>query len=287
MMYASSAIEIEPHRPEGQAPTLEPIPQLSTAFARCPHTSAIYNLAGRFLAYEGDYFLDEYRAQYGRTYLEDEAHIRKLARSRLDLLQSVCGEARGRRLLEPGCATGFFLDEARQRGFETRGLEVSEFAAGYARETLGLDVRAANFLATDLEPESADVIAAFYVLEHFAAQRTVFQKISDTLTLGGCFVFALPSVNGPLFEYDPGGWERSHPADHFVDYSPASLRRTLALYGFELLRTRPASFHPNRARGWKGSKLFRPLYPWYARARSYGDTFEGVAVLRRRIKKPC
>ena len=45
------------------------------------------------------------------------------------------------RLLDVGCGHGLLLDEARKRGYETVGLELSREAARYARETLGLDVR--------------------------------------------------------------------------------------------------------------------------------------------------
>src|SRR6202007_1451375 len=51
-------------------------------------------------------------------------------------------EALGQRgdLLEIGCAYGYFLDEARRRGWRVRGVEPSEHAARYAIDELGLEV---------------------------------------------------------------------------------------------------------------------------------------------------
>lgn len=259
--------------------------KLGPDYGVCPRSGAVYYLAAESKTYEGDYFLSEYAAQYGRTYVEDESHLRDLARRRLSLpgspvQQSTNDSAEDRpRLLEIGCAAGFFLDEARRAGYRCEGLEVSEFAADYGRQQLNLEIQTASFLDVPLEAEAYDVIAAFYVIEHFAQQRTVFQKIADALKPGGAFLFAVPSTNGPLFEYDPNQWQSTHPSDHHADYSPASLRKLLPAYGLTCGAIRPASYHPARARGWKGW-LPAPLYRGYVKMLAYGDTIEGVARKR-------
>ncbi len=274
---------------------LRPSERLGPDYGVCPVSGTVYYLKAEAKTYEGDYFLAEYAAQYGRTYVEDEGHLRELARKRLALLgdgvaanritkpsakysrtQSEVTPATAPRLLEIGCAAGFFLDEARSAGFRCEGLEVSSFAAQYGREQLGLEIKTASFLDTTLETAAYDLVAAFYVIEHFAEQRSVFEKIAGALKPGGAFLFAVPSTNGPLFEYSPGGWRSTHPSDHHADYSPASLRRVLPEYGMRLERVRPASYHPDRARGWKGA-LPAALYRAYANAFAYGDTIEGVA----------
>ena len=243
-------------------------------------SGTIYYLAAETRSYEGDYFLEEYAAQYGRTYIEDEEHLRMLARRRL-ALPGVLPEsgAASARLLEVGCAAGFFLDEARKLGFVPEGLEISEYAAQYGRDTLGLEIQARAFLDVELEPAAYDVVAAFYVVEHFARQRTVFEKIAAALRPGGRFVFALPSCYGPLFEYSPEQWQSTHPTDHHADYSPRALRVVLQQYGLELHAVRPASYHQQRAKAckaWWPNWLYRRFADW----RAYGDTLEGVAIRR-------
>ncbi len=261
--------------------------------SRCPHTGhplllrdppgegfllseegVVYAREARSLEYGADYFLEEYRNQYGRSYLEDEPKLRQLARSRLSLLSPLVQPPA--RLLEIGAATGFFLDEARQAGYRCEGVEISPFASRYARENLGLDVRTGSFLDLPLEG-SFQVVAAFYVLEHFADQRRLFSRISSLLAPGGVFLFALPSTHGPLYRRSIREWRESHPADHFADYSPRSLRKILPLYDMELASVRPASYHPERAGAlWEHAPL-SSLYKFFARWREYGDTMEGVA----------
>ena len=178
------------------------------------------------------------------------------------------------RVLEIGCALGFFLSEASRLEYDALGLDVSEFAVEHARDVLGQNARREDFLQAEFT-ETYDVIAAFYALEHFAEQKEAFRKIASLLRPGGIFAFALPSTHGPLFERSPERWEETHPVDHFADYSPASLKKILPLYGLRLLEARPASYHPERAGGiWK---RLPALYRLYAKFACYGDTMEGIA----------
>lgn len=259
--------------------SVEPIPhpRLTGDYVCCPQTGAIYYRKARQLDYNDRYFLVEYERQYGRTYIEDEPNLREMSRRRLNRLRKYKQTGR---LLELGCATGFFLDEARTAGFKVEGIEVSNFAARYAREKLGLQVESRSILQREGD-SLFDVIAAFYVIEHLPEQKSLFASIARLLKPGGYFLFALPGTHGPTFHCDPEKWMNTHPADHFVDYSPQSLRNVAGLYGMRLKAAWPASYHPDRACGWMGLRVLRPLYPWLARRRCYGDTFEGILMKSR------
>ena len=97
-------------------------------------------------AYEADESLHRARA---RDYLEDlTAHAASTGT-----------------LLDVGCATGFFLDEARQSGWQVRGCEVSEWAATYAQRRFGLDVVMAPFPTPLLGPQRYDAVTFLNVFE--------------------------------------------------------------------------------------------------------------------------
>lgn len=247
----------------------------------------LYSLRAAALSYEADYFLADYERSYGKSYEEDEPNLRRMARSRLDFLHHGGGPSAGRtgRLLEIGCATGFFLDEARGRGYDVQGIEISHWACHTARRRFGLPVHCGSFLDPDAGDGtiagSCDVVAAFYVIEHFADQKRVFERIASLLKPGGLFLCALPSTHGPLLECTPGKWLETHPADHYVDYSPVSLRRILPRYGMEAVRFRPASFHQERSCGLR-RHIPAAAYRALARATGFGDTLEFVARKRGR-----
>ncbi len=266
--------DIPPLEPACRAP-LKEHPDLGSQYALCSLSGAVYYRLAQLANYERRYFLTQYREQYGCSYMEDEAALRQLAQRRLKLIDRY--PPPGRRLLEIGAAAGFFLDEAHRHGFEVSGLECSRFAAQIARKRFGLSIHCASFPQYKIGRHSFDLIAAFYLLEHLPQQHSALKAIAEALQPGGLFLFALPSLQGPLFRRHREQWLREHPKDHFVDHSPASLRKCFSYYGLKLLLLRPASFHPERAGSLWKYPLLRQLYRLYALKRCYGDTMEGIA----------
>ena len=109
-------------------------------------------------------------------YLRDEPVHRRRAGRYLDALARLV-PAPGR-LLDVGCATGFFLDEARSRGWRVVGSEVSEWAAASARDRLALDVRTGPFPDALPPGERLDVVTFFNVLEQLPRLDAVFAPIA-------------------------------------------------------------------------------------------------------------
>jgi len=63
-------------------------------------------------AYSDSYFFEDYQKQYGKTYLQDFAHIEALGHQRLAFLDAATGAHPDRRVLDVGCAYGPFLAAA-------------------------------------------------------------------------------------------------------------------------------------------------------------------------------
>ncbi|MSV46113.1 MAG: methyltransferase domain-containing protein, partial [Actinobacteria bacterium] len=81
--------------------------------------------------------VDLYREMDDGDYLAEERGRRLTANWLLDLVERRRAPAR---MLEIGCGHGLLLDEASRRGWEVRGLELSERSARHGRERLGLDI---------------------------------------------------------------------------------------------------------------------------------------------------
>src|SRR5919197_1902241 len=86
----------------------------------------------------GDELPDLYRDVDDEAYLAEEAGRRATAAHLLDLIGEHVGTGR---LLDVGCGHGLLLDEARGRGYEVVGLELSRAAVRHARDVLGVEVR--------------------------------------------------------------------------------------------------------------------------------------------------
>lgn len=225
--------------------------------------------------YASGYFLEEYKNQYNKTYYEDEPNLRRLAKNRLHTLSKFLKYPSGKTLLEVGASCGFFLDEARALGYSVSGIEPSPTEANYAKEVLHLDVVTSGFLEHAV-PSKVDVLCMFFVLEHLSEMESVFAKIETLVAPGGFLFLAVPSFFGPTFQTNPKEWFRTHPTDHFYDYSNQSLKKGLRLIGFETVYTKPMSYHQKRDLSFK--KYFpAKLFQLYSDFFCYGDTIQILA----------
>jgi 2-polyprenyl-3-methyl-5-hydroxy-6-metoxy-1,4-benzoquinol methylase len=143
------------------------------------------------------------------------------------------------RLLDIGCASGFFLDEARRQGWETVGLEISEYASSYARDHLGLDVHTGTLETSTFPPESFDVVTAWDVIEHVPNPVEFFTTISVLLKPGGWFACGTPNFDSWARKIRQQNWHHLRPPEHLSYFSPQTLERVLLQF-FDRVEVRPS-----------------------------------------------
>jgi len=250
---------------------------------RCGSCGAAFNDGHHSLQYDTDYFIKEYRDQYGRTYEEDFPHIYSLAMERLDTVFSLLDKQASLpslSLIDIGSALGFFLKAARDRGVgRVMGIEISDYAGSYCREHFGIDVINDSF-DNIKELPVVDMITAWFFIEHCADPARVMRLIYDSLNPGGVFAFSAPSVSGPLYHFHRSEWIETHPADHRVDFTPGAARRALKQAGFRRVEVRPCGFHPERILS-PSSRFYAPfsgLYRLFSGLTAYSDTIEIYAI---------
>src|SRR5262249_20591793 len=101
---------------------------------------------------------------------------------------------RGGRLLEIGCACGFLLVAARDRGFAVTGVEMSKWASEHARSQYGLDVRCARLEDLALPADGFDVAVMADVIEHLTEPRRTLAEVRRLLKPGGRLLLLTPDV---------------------------------------------------------------------------------------------
>jgi len=250
----------------------------SDTLHRCRGCGLVFNSGHSPLTYDNNYFIDEYRSQYGRTYQEDFHHIYSLAEKRLGRIITFgsFSNLSALSLLDIGSALGFFLKAAQDIGIERlQGIEISEYGARYTTKEFSIPVTRASFEKADMKG-SYNIISAWFFIEHCASPRMVLEKIFSSLEPGGVFAMAVPSVFGPLFRRKRGKWVATHPKDHRIDFTPKSAKRILKEVGFKKVTVLPCGIHPERVM--TSSSLFFPLfarlYTIFARLTGYSDTIE-------------
>lgn len=221
--------------------------QIRKYFFKCPKCKNIYNKSYQTIAYEDTYFETEYKKQYGKSYIDDKKNIQLKMQYRLNRIKPILQDFSGKKLLEIGSAAGFFLEIANENGFISKGWEISTYMSEYANQNGNTTIQG-NFLdLLDHEKnDQYDVISAFYVIEHFTDQKKIWEGFQRLLKKGGLLLLAVPSYFGPAFYFHKDEWDKNHPKDHYIDYSPYGIKTVCNLFGFKKLLIYTEGLHPER-----------------------------------------
>jgi SAM-dependent methyltransferase len=170
--------------------------------------------------YTKDYFSGQHADGYG-DYLGSERVLRREFAHVVDVIRRSCA---GGRLIELGCAYGFFLQEAK-RYFDVAGIELADDAAAHARQA-GLNV--VSGVADEgnmarLGP--ADVIVLLDVIEHLPDPRTTLELAVRHLNPGGIIVITTGDFSSLYARLAGSHWRLMTPPQHLWFFTPASIER--------------------------------------------------------------
>jgi SAM-dependent methyltransferase len=210
-----------------------PDPRFPTlGYVRCPACDLVFAPSSSHERLR-ELYRDDYFEDYGQEggYDDDADQRRREAQVRAGwLLRS--GPRTGR-LLEIGCASGWFLAAARAIGYEVVGIEPAQDMAATARDRSGAQVIAAMVEDAELAPASFDVAAAFHVLEHLAQPRATLEAVRSALRPGARLLLELPNIASLRAAREGEAWYGMEPAHHVAHYSPQALDALLRAAGFE------------------------------------------------------
>lgn len=233
--------------------------------------------------YSSKYFIEDYKNQYGKTYEEDEENLKRLAKNRLDIIKNIKPEGK---ILDLGSAMGFFLKEASLNGYETEGIEISEYAANYCVSNLNLNVHNISLLDFEYKKKEYDIITAWYVLEHIYNFDKLLERILFSLKEDGIFALAMPNGNGISGRYNKN-YFNIVPSDHAFETNYKALDNFLKKYSLKRIHLENKSVYYNRFcdifnLGFlKENKGLKNMYNLFAKKYNLGDTFE---CIYRKIK---
>ena len=173
-----------------------------------------------------DYQRDEavHRAR-ARTYLRDIGRVR---------------QAPGR-VLDVGCATGFFLDEARRDGWTVRGCDASAWAAEQASRNLGLDVVVGPFPHPALEGDRFDLVTFFNVFEQLLDPRAAEAFLRALVKPGGLVAIETWDADALVVRLLGTRWHQYRPRETPVYFNRRSLQALFRPPRWELVAYRPCT----------------------------------------------
>jgi SAM-dependent methyltransferase len=138
------------------------------------------------------------------------------------------------RLLDVGTGFGFFLVEMKKRGWEAAGIEISQKAMDYARDTLGLTLLPGPLEKADFPDNDFDAVTGFYIIEHLPHPLAFLRECFRILKPGGLLLLRYPHttpIKNVLHFFGIKNRLYDLPA-HLSDFSPKVIQGCLEGIGF-------------------------------------------------------
>lgn len=205
--------------------------------------------------YSAEYFEVDFRCGRSDARSVDEAAFRAENAGLLDRFERYRGAGR---LLEVGCASGWLLKHAGERGWNVTGVELSPEMVAHARG-LGVNVHEGTLDTVALPEGAFDLVYMGDVLEHVPDCRDTAARVAKLLAPGGHFFLRGPVTTYSLARraglslYALAGREivLREPPYHLWEFGTGSLAKLMAAVGLEVVGMEQAKIAPGSAGGRK------------------------------------
>ncbi|MBI3948854.1 MAG: class I SAM-dependent methyltransferase [Acidobacteria bacterium] len=166
---------------------------------------------------------------YGYSaYFDEREEIQRRAMERLMMIERF---VRRGRLLDVGCASGYFLSIAKARGWQVEGVEVSQVVAPSAEQLLDQRIHP-TLDAFAAAPESFDVVTLWEYIEHVIDPRDELLRVRRLLKPDGLLALSTPNAGQLRVRRNPGAWREFKPPEHLGFFSVETVTRLLHACGF-------------------------------------------------------
>jgi len=189
--------------------------------------------------YNEGYWSSDAAKERGYTdYRSDEPLYLKTYRRRLKVVRRHF--AKPGRVLDVGCAAGFFLSVMQESGWDVTGLEPSDAIRPHAQRLIGEDnVRAGLLGEVDLEPGSFDLVTMWDVIEHIPDPVAAVKEVGKLLAPGGKFLIETQNVDSHAARLLGKRWQHYKHAEHIYHFNEKTLGDILERAGFDVLENTP------------------------------------------------
>ena len=136
------------------------------------------------------------------------------------------------KILDVGCGVGYFLDEAKKRGWEVYGTEYTNEAIKICKNK-EIHMQEGKLNPKNYTDEEFDVITSFEVLEHInnpVEEIKIFHKL---LRLGGLVYLTTPNFNSISRYYLKSKYNIITYPEHLSYYTPKTLKKLFKSSNFK------------------------------------------------------
>lgn len=147
------------------------------------------------------------------------------------------------KIMDIGAGAGFFLDEARKKGYEPYALELNPVQARFIEETLHIPCEQSPLADNPFSGKAFDVLYHCDVISHFYHPIEEFYRMCERIKDGGLLVFEtgnLADIKPKYYKYIS---QFQYP-DHLFFFTVDNLLEILKRTGFVFLEMRRYSIVP-------------------------------------------
>jgi SAM-dependent methyltransferase len=178
---------------------------------------------------------DKIRRLYRDSAFVDETQIDNMADDYINEVMAIADPAASPRLLEIGCASGYFLTRALDRGFDAVGVEPGMAAVAHSPAHTRSRIVNDELRKGLFDPGSFDVVCAFQIFDHVLDPNEFLALVHHYLKPGGKLV----QIHHDITSFLPRALGRrasTYDVEHIHLWSPATMQKILSKNGFTPVR---------------------------------------------------
>ncbi|MGA2090776.1 MAG: class I SAM-dependent methyltransferase [Endomicrobiales bacterium] len=185
-------------------------------------------------AYRDQLYSRDYYQSWGD--IRTNTALRAMKRKTADFyLNAISRYKKSGALLDVGCAAGYLLESARDRGFLPYGIEYSNYSATVAQEKFGSDaVRIGTIETSNFPGHSFDVITMIDLLEHVPDPVGTLSRAKEMLKPGGIIVIVTPDTDA-LTNVIMGKRWTHYKKEHLYYFNKQSMQALSSRTGFSMM----------------------------------------------------
>ncbi|MBN1502050.1 class I SAM-dependent methyltransferase [Candidatus Woesearchaeota archaeon] len=166
------------------------------------------------------------------TYVSQEKARLKTFSKELALIHN---NAQKGKLLDIGCAAGYFVKIAQSHGWEVEGIEPNKWLCNYGNKKFGLSNKAITLEKAKFKIERFDVVTLWDVIEHVPDPIVTLKNVHRVLKPKGHIVLSTPDFDSIFSKMFRRRWWflLSH---HLFYFTPLTIKKMLFKSGFRVIK---------------------------------------------------
>ena len=181
-----------------------------------------------------------------------------------------------KKILDIGCATGKFLYEFKNKGWDVAGIEICKEAAEYGNNHRNVSIYNCTLEKAAFPEKSFSVIHASHLIEHLNDPVSFLKEVYRILHDKGFFIIVTPNIDSFQNFIFKSGWRSAIP-DHLFLYSLKTLEKICSNNGFTIIKNGTWGGIP----AGKAPGVIKKIFDNFAKKTGCGDVM--VALFSKNI----